>query len=452
MAKIAIIGAGGVIFTRNFIKDILLDETLRKSQVTLMDIDQGRLENAGKMAQLISGQFDIPFAPELTTDLHQAVRNADYVITSFRVGELKHQRIEYEIPAKYGVDQVVGDTLGPGGVFRGLRTLKALFEVVDAMEEECPGAYLLNYVNPMSMNTIALSSRAKTVKVLGLCHSVQHTVSELSEYLNVPLSKIRYLSAGVNHQAFLLKLEADGQDLYPELFKCLDKPEVYNRDKVRFELMREFGFFPTESSGHGSEYIPYFRKRQSLIDRYCCVNAPAHPDDHHQGYLICAGVSGASLTVCQVLQKNNEKLLQDLLSGNARIEKTPSTEYGVQIISAIENNVPFSANLNIINHGLIPSLPPEASVEVPCLVSGAGVQPCRIENYPEHLAALNRSMINVQLSGAKGALNCDRESIFHAIAFDPLTSAVCSLPEIRQMTEELFTALADQIDPDFFKN
>ncbi|MBP5640236.1 MAG: hypothetical protein J6X55_12200 [Victivallales bacterium] len=449
MAKIAIIGAGGVIFTQNLIKDILLDECLKTSQVTLMDIDAGRLANAGKMSAIIAEQFGVEFHPELTTDLHQAVRNADYVFTVFSVGELKHQRLEYEIPAKYGVKQVVSDTLGPGGVFRGLRTLKALFEVVDAMEEECPGAYLLNYVNPMSLNIIALNRRAKTIKIIGLCHSVQHTVSVVANYLNVDRKKIHYVCAGVNHQAFFLKLELDGQSLYPALRKCLDKPEIYNRDKVRFEMMREFGYFPTESSGHGSEYVPYFRKRDDLLDKYCCVSVD-YPDDRVKGYLMSAGVSGASLIVCQALQEINKKELEDLLNGTKKITKSQSVEYGIQIISAIERNVPFSANLNVMNHGLIPTLPPAACVEVPCLVSGGGVLPCKVEDYPEQLAALNRNMINVQLLGAQGALNCDRESVFHAIATDPLTAAVCSLAEIRQMTNELFEALKDQIAPAFF--
>lgn len=451
MAKIAMIGAGGVIFAQNFIKDILLDGLLRQSEVTLMDIDRERLENAGKMAEIMSAQFGVAFKPELTTDLRKAVRGADYVITIFRVGTLEHQRLEYEIPARYGVKQVVGDTLGPGGVFRGLRTLKALFEVLDAMEAECPGAFLLNYVNPMSMNTIALSRRAKTVKVIGLCHSVQGTGMAIAEWLKVPLEKLHYYAAGVNHQAFMLKLEADGRDLYPELRKCLDRPEIYNRDKVRFELMRHFGYFPTESSGHGSEYNPYFRKRGDLLEKFCSVTAPADPEDHCCGYLMSAGVPGASLTICAKLQAHNEDKLRRLLDGSEKIEPKPSQEYGVQIIRAIEKNAPFSANLNVMNRGLIPTLPPGACVEVPCLVNGGGIFPARIEDYPEQLAALNRGMINVQILGAQGALNHSRSDIFHAVAADPLTAAVLGLDEIQEMTDELFEALASEIDPAFFE-
>ncbi len=449
MTKIAIIGAGGVIFAQNFIKDILLDKELRQCRVTLMDIDRGRLDNAGKMAEMTSKQLGVDFKPELTTDLKKAVRGANYVITIFRSGTLEHQRLEYEIPAKYGVKQVVGDTLGPGGVFRGLRTLKPLFEVLDAMESECPGAYLLNYVNPMSMNTIALSKRARTVKVLGLCHSVQCTITDIGKWLNVPLEKLHYYAAGINHQAFMMKLETEGRDLYPELRKCLDNPEIYNGDKVRFELMRHFDFFPTESSGHGSEYIPYIRKREDLLEKFCSVTPPVDLKDSCHAYLMCAGVSGASLTVCSKLQVLNEQKLQRLLAGEEKIDSKPSLEYGVQIIQAMEKNVPFSANLNVMNDGLIANLPPDACVEVPCLVSGGGVFPGRVENYPEQLAALNRGMINVQIQAAQGALNCSRRDIFHAIAADPLTAAVLGLDEIQQMTDEMFDALESEIAPGF---
>lgn len=268
MKKIVLIGAGGVLFAQKFIRDLLLDERLRTEyEICLMDIDPGRLAESEKAARIAADLLKKEFRYSATTDLRQAVRGAEFVLTVFRTGELHHQELEYGIPLKYGVDQVVSDTLGPGGVFRGLRTLKPLFEVLDMMEEEAPGAYLLNYVNPMSINTIALSDRAKTVKVIGLCHSVQLTAQTICKYLGIDRRKLRFRCAGVNHQSFFLKLEADGKDLYPELFKCLDRPEIYRQDKVRFELMRYFGYFPTESSGHGSEYVQYFRKRQDLIDR-----------------------------------------------------------------------------------------------------------------------------------------------------------------------------------------
>lgn len=440
MTKIALIGAGGVIFAQNFIKDILLDETSRDSEIALMDIDAGRLETAEAFAVKIGEKLGVKPNLTVTTDLREATRGADYVLTIFRVGTLEHQTFEQEIPRKYGVDQVVGDTLGPGGVFRGLRTLKSLFEVLDAMEEECPGAYLLNYVNPMSINTIALSAKAKTVKVVGLCHSVQHTLKQLVDYVGGDAKTARSLAAGINHQAFFLKFEIDGEDAYPRLRLAMADPAVYHQDRVRFELLRHFDYFPTESSGHGSEYVPYFRKRPELIESFCSPGPNSQSD-----YSMAAGTSGASLKVCAKLQIDNERKIAALLSGEEEFDLAPSDEYGVQIIKAIEANEPMSANLNVINRGLIPSLPPECCVEVPCLVDGSGIKPTRIDDYPEQLASLNRNMINPQLLAAAGALTGDRRKIFQAFALDPLTAAVCSLDEIQSMTDELFEALADQL-------
>ncbi|OGV36295.1 MAG: hypothetical protein A2020_07795 [Lentisphaerae bacterium GWF2_45_14] len=446
MTKIALIGAGGVIFAQNFIKDILSSDRLKDSEIILMDIDSSRLKNAETFARKIGEKLGINPNLSATTDLRKAVKLADYVITLFRVGTLEHQRIEQDIPRRYGVDQVVADTLGPGGVFRGLRTLNALFKVLDLMEEECPGAYLLNYVNPMSLNTIALSRRAKTVKVIGLCHSVQHTAVQLSEYIEAAKEEIRFLAAGINHQAFFLKFEVDGKDAYPLLHKAMGKNDIYNKDKVRFEIFRHFGYFPTESSGHGSEYIPYIRKRKDLIEKFCSLPADAERD-----YDMSVGTSGASLKVCAELQRENEKKILALLNGEEEFDIKPSDEYAVQIIKAIETNTPISANLNVMNHGLIPTLPPECSVEVPSLVNGGGITPGRIENYPEQLAGLNRGMINVQMMAATGALECNRRKIFQAIALDPLTAAVCSLDEIQSMTDELFSTLKSEISENFYK-
>ena len=449
MSKIVLVGAGGVIFAQNFLKDILTDPELRTHEVTLMDIDAGRLANAVAVAGLIAAKLGIRFTPHATTDLREALNGANYVITIFRSGTIRHQELEYEIPMKYGVDQVVSDTLGPGGIFRGLRTLKDLFEVLEVMEQECPGAYLLNYVNPMSMNTIALSRRARTVRVAGLCHSVQHTSRQIAEWTGTPYEKLRFLAAGVNHMAFLLKLEADGQDLYPKLRACLDRPEIYKKEKVRFEILRHFGYFPTESSGHNSEYLPYFRKRQDLIDRFCRNDFPEVDENGIDWKSMSAGVSGASVQICRGLQIRNEKQIAGYLDGSREIDLASSVEYGVQIIAAIEKNRPLAANLNVMNRGLIATLPPECCVEVPCLVDGGGIVPGRIEDFPEQLAAIDRGMVGAQILGAQGALDGDRRAIFHAIAADPNTQSKLGLDEIRSMTDELFDALADVIDPRF---
>lgn len=438
MAKVVLIGAGGVIFAQNFIKDILTSEALKDSEIILMDIDNGRLNNAVIFANKISEKLGIDANISATTNLEKAITKADYVITMFRVGTLEHQRLEYEIPKRYGVDQVVADTIGPGGIFRGLRTLKALFEVLDVMETKCPGAYLLNYVNPMSINTIALSKRAETVKVVGLCHSVQHTANQLAGYLGADKDDLEFIVAGINHQAFFLKLELKGENAYPMLKKAIENPETYKKDKVRFELFRHFDFFPTESSGHGSEYIPYIRKRQDLIDKFCSIDDP-------EGYNMDVGTSGAALKFCKELQNNNEKEIAALLAGMKELDLTPSEEYAIQMISAIETNKPLSANLNVMNYGLISNLPPICCVEVPCRVDGKGIHPEVVDDYPEQLAGLNRCMVNAQVIAANGALEGDKRKIFQAIALDPLTAAVCSLDEIQAMTDELFEALGNDI-------
>ena len=451
MKKIVLVGAGGVTFSQNFIRDFLLDETLRREyEICLMDIDEGRLNTAVKAAAIVAERLGKEFHYSATTDLRLAVRGAAFVLTVFRSGDLCHQELEYSIPLKYGVDQVVSDTLGPGGIFRGLRTLKPLFEVLDMMEEEAPGAMLLNYVNPMSINTIALSRRAKTVKVVGLCHSVQHTANTICKYLNVERKKLRFRCAGINHQAFYLKLEADGKDLYPELFTCLDKPEIYKQDKVRFELMRYFGYFPTESSGHGSEYVQYFRKRQDLIDRYCSHDIPQLDEDGFDWGIMSSGVTGAALTICRHARNKVERHIQEYLSGKRKVSSESSNEYGMQIIHAITCDEPMEANLNVMNNGLIPTLPPGACVEVSCLVNGGGIQPCQVLDYPEQLAGLNRQMINVQLLTAQGALDADRTAICRAVSLDPNASSKLGLEEMKNMTDELFEALKSEIDPRFF--
>ncbi len=447
MLKVAIIGAGGVIFAQKMVCDLLLDPELRHAEIALMDIDPARLETARKLDLRLAAQLGVAANFTATTSLREAVRGAQYVITLFRVGTIEHARLEYEIPKKYGVDQVVGDSMCPGGIFRGLRTLKALFEVVDAMELECPGAMLLNYVNPMSINTIALSRRAKTVRVVGLCHSVPNTIRELSGYLSIDPASVRFLCCGVNHQAFFLKLEAGGKDLYPALRGAMANPDVYKRDKVRFELFRHFGYFPTESSGHNSEYNPFFRKRKELIAQYCGDDFPT--DGPIPWHSMNSGVSGASMTIVPLMQRESEEKVARLISGADPIPTDASHEYAIKVIGAIEKNIPFAANLNVINRGLVANLPPECSVEVPCLVDGGGVTPGRIEHYPEQLAGLNRMMINAQLLAAEGAVEGDRERIVWAVTLDPLTAAVCSLNEARRMTDELFTALADQVDPRF---
>ena len=443
MAKMAFIGAGGVIFTKNLIVDMLLNPALRDSQVCLMDIHEGRLANSAVIIGKAYEKLGIKANFETTTNLSKALEGADYVFTLFRIGTLEEQRAEYEIPAKYGVSQVVGDTLNPGGVFRGLRVLPALVNVAKEMERLCPDAYLLNYVNPMSINTWVLSKISK-LKTFGLCHSVPHTASQIASFIGCKAEDLDYLVAGVNHQAFFLKLEKNNVDMYPALRKAMENPENYKKEKVRFEMLHHFGYFVTEGSGHNSEYNQYFRKRPDLIEKYCMSDS-TDGKDGDPGHRMGAGEPGAALKLCAHLQKSSEARVKRLLSGEEALDVTPSAEYGMRIVSAIETGIPFKANLNVMNEGLIDNLPQGCCVEVPCLVDGAGILPCKVGRIPSQLAALNNGMINVQTLAAEGFLEKDRRKIFHAVCADPLASAVCSLDELQSMTDELFERLAPSL-------
>ena len=455
MFKIAVIGAGSVGFSLNFFKDFLLDGDLReRGEITLMDISEERLNHAVTLLKILMKELKAETKISATLDLEKALTGAKYIVTVIRAGKTRMQDLEYEIPKSYGVEQVVGDSLGPGGIFRGLRVLRELFKVADTAEKVCPGAIWLNYVNPMSLNTIALNRRCRSVKVYGLCHGVQATARGLASYVGKEPDQIVYRCVGINHQAFFLNFtDLEGNDLYPALRQVMNDPGSLpcRKEKVRFELMRHFGFFPTESSGHASEYVPYFRKRKSLIDEFCKSEIPVYVGDDGIDYgPMTAGESGAAIGINVQRQAGWPQYLQALLDGTKKLNTAPSQEYAMRIISAIENNRNYNANVNVMNNGLIPTLPPGASVEVPCLVNGSGIQPTCCPDYPEQCAALNRGMINVQLLAAEGALECSREKIHYAAAVDPLTAAVCSLREIREMTDKLFEALKEELDPGFF--
>ncbi|MBR7140182.1 MAG: alpha-glucosidase/alpha-galactosidase [Lentisphaeria bacterium] len=456
MFKIAIIGAGSIGFSLNFFKDYLLDGDLReRSEIALMDISEERLNHAVTLLKILMRELKVNANISATLNLEEALTDARYIVTVIRAGSVRMQDLEYEIPCEYGVKQVVGDSLGPGGIFRGLRVLKELFKVAECAERAAaPGAIWLNYVNPMSINTIALNRFCKRVRVYGLCHGVQATARGMASYVGKSVDEIVYRCVGINHQAFFLNFtDLEGNDLYPELRRVMNDPSSIpcRKEKVRFELMRHFGYFPTESSGHASEYIPYFRKRESLIEEFCKSEIPVWVGEDGVDYgPMTAGESGAAIRINVQRQANWPPYLQALLDGTKKLNTAPSQEYAMRIISAIENNRNFNANVNVMNQGLIPTLPPGASVEVPCLVNGSGIQPTCCPDYPEQCAALNRNMINVQLLAAAGALERDREKIHYAVAVDPLTAAVCSLREIREMTDKLFEALKEELDPGFF--
>lgn len=439
MPKIVIIGAGSVVFAQKLITDIITFPALRESALALVDIDEERLELITRLTERLKEQEHLPITVEAAKDRRKVLKGAHYVINMIQVGGLDAYRLDVEIPRKYGIDQTVGDTLGPGGVFRALRTIPVLLEICRDIEELCPHALLINYTNPMAMLCWAMN-KATRVRNVGLCHSVQGTARTLAEYIGVDVEDakqyedeehrffykpmpegIDYWVAGINHQAWFLEFRYRGEDAYPLLWKAMENPEIYRRDIVRFEIMRHFGYFVTESSHHMSEYVPYFRKNSELIAKYI--------PERWDYYEICR--SGLAPYMERIKRQ---------IRGEEPIEIRRSLEYGAYIINAMETGELVRINGNVANTGLIPNLPEGCCVEVPCLVDRLGIHPCFVGDLPPQLASINRININVQELAVEGALQGKKEYIYEAIALDPLTAGILTLDEIRKMVDEMFVA------------
>jgi alpha-galactosidase len=425
--KITLIGAGSAVFTRNLCSDILLAPALEDSTICLMDIDADRLRTSRDLVQNIVDSRGLDARVEATTDRQEAIRGADYAVTTFQQGGLDAYALDIEIPQRYGVEQCVGDTLGPGGVFRALRTIPVLLDLCDEMEELAPDALLLNYVNPMAPNCWAVDVGTGRPHV-GLCHSVQGTSEMLASWIGVPYEEVTFLCAGINHQAFFLEFRRGKDDLYPEIRDAVRNDEVRGQEPVRVELMEHFGYFVTESSGHASEYAPYFRKSARMVEEEL---VPRFVDqaDHWFDF----GRTGGYLRHCL-------SRLEEPPDGHEPLPTERTHEYGSHIIEAMETDEPIKVNGNVPNRGLIESVPHGCSVEVPCLVDANGVQPTVIEHYPPQLAALNRTNINVQELTVEAALSGVVEAVHHAVMLDPLTAAVCTLPQIHSMVDEMLEA------------
>jgi alpha-galactosidase len=434
MTKITIIGAGSVVFTRNLCSDILLVPELQDSTITLMDLDPERLEMAKDMVQAIADQSGLKTKVEATLDQRESVTGADFVITTFQHGGLDAYKLDIEIPQKYGVEQCVGDTLGPGGVFRALRTIPVLIELGENLDDVAPDALLLNYVNPMAANCWAFYEATGRPHV-GLCHSVQGTSEMLAEWVGVPYNDVTYFCAGINHQAWFLDFFSGDEDLYPKLWEAIQKPEIYAKEPVRIDIMKHFGFFVTESSGHASEYMPYFRKTPKMIEGEL---VPKFKDEVND-WLDYAR-TGGYLRHCISRFKEYKQEYADLLEGIKTTRDSRSHEYGSYIIESLVTDKMAKINGNVPNHGLIDNLLEGCCVEVPCLVDGNGIQPIKVGEIPAQLAALNRTKINVQSLIVEASLTGDKEAIVHAVMLDPLTGAVCTLDQIRAMVVEMFDA------------
>ena len=430
--KIAIIGAGSIVFCSTLLNDIFGTPALDGFEIALMGPTLSKVERMKNYADKIIKENGLKSAVYATTDRRNALKDASYVILLFQIGGSEAFGIDYEIPMKYGVDQCIGDSMGPGGVFRLLRSVPVMQEIDRDMQELCPDAYVLNYVNPMGAVCTFLG-RYTQMKFIGLCHGVQTTMDLIAGYTGVPKDEIDFTAAGINHMAWFLELQHNGKDLYPILHENMEKPEYFINEKVRGEVMRQCGYFMTESTGHLSEYLPWFRKNKAALDEYCDM-----PD--------FGGATGAYYHYSKgVMEKYATTDVFALESGKL---DPRSKEYCSYILEAIETGVPFKLNGNVINRGYIQNLPDNACVEVPVFVDKMGLHPTVVGQLPTHLAAMNQSNLTVQALAAEGAFLADPEMVYWAIAMDPLTSAVLTLREIRDMVADMFEAQAKWL-PDF---
>jgi alpha-galactosidase len=416
------VGAGSAVFARQLMTDILAVDGLDEGVFALVDIDATRLELARRIAERLVELSGKRWSVRASTDRTEVLEGSDYVISSIEVAGLKHVRADYEISKRYGVDQCIGDTIGPGGIFKALRTGPVWLDIVADIARLAPHAVVLNYSNPMSILTLA-AARASNLQVVGLCHSVQGTSRQLAGYLDIPYDRITWRCAGINHNAWSTTLERDGEDLYPLLRERAKIPEVYEQDPVRFEVMLHLGAFVTESSGHFSEYVPYFRKRPDLLAKYT-----------RSGYL---GQSGFYADNWPEWRRANDELIASMLRDETPVPRERSHEYASAIIEAIECGREATIHGNVRNEGWIDNLP-DGCVEVECSVGRGGVKPVHFGALPEQLAALNRSHMAVHELVVQALMERDRGKARYALMLDPLTAAVCSLEEIDRLFDEMW--------------
>ncbi|HYM97848.1 MAG TPA: alpha-galactosidase [Candidatus Sulfotelmatobacter sp.] len=424
MPKVSFVGAGSSVFARQLITDILAVDGLDEGEIALIDVDSERLELARRIAERLVDLSRKRWTVQASVDRTDLLGSSDYVISSIEVAGLQHVRTDYEIPKRYGVDQCIGDTIGPGGIFKALRTGPVWLEILADIERLAPRALVLNYSNPMSILTFA-ASRASELKVVGLCHRVQGTSRQLAGYLEVPYDELTWRCAGINHNAWFTTLERAGEDMYPRLRQRARLPEVYEQDPVRFEVMLHLGAFVTESSGHFSEYVPYFRKRPDLIERYM-----------RSGYL---GESGFYARNWPDWRRAGDALIASMLNGETPIQVQRGHEYASTIIEAIESGHEASVHGNVRNRAWIENLP-DGCVEVECVAGRHGISPVPFGPLPEQLAALNRSHMAVHELVVEALLERDRAKAKYALMLDPLTAAVCSLEEMDRLFEEMWDA------------
>lgn len=435
MTKITFIGAGSLEFTFELVRDILSFPLLEDATISLMDINADRLESSKQAVEKLIDTGSRPARVVATLDRVEALKDADVVMTTILAGSTEVWRHDIEIPQKFGVDINVGDTRGPAGIFRFLRTLPPMLDIVRDMEKYCPNALLLNYTNPMAMLCAALQ-RLTFIPVTGLCHSVQGTAAMLAGWIGAPLNEIDYLCAGINHQAWYLEYKWNGKDAYPLIHKAItERTEVYNEEIVRNEMYLALGKYVTESSGHNSEYNWWFRKRPDLIKKYCQNGTGWNPGEH--GFILNF-YQDAEVTWKETVKKRLDELLtsEDLQRG---------PEYAAYIINALRGGDMFKFNGNVPNTNLITNLPHGACVEVPVLVDRTGLHPFYVGALPPECAMLTQLSSGIEEMAITASLTGDPMMIYRAICYDPLTAAVLSLAEIKQMTNEFFAQHKDYL-------
>jgi alpha-galactosidase len=416
--KIAMIGAGSIVFCKTLMSDIMATPALAGAEFALMSRTEPKLRTMEEFGRRMLRDNGLPGSVWATLDRREAIRGADFVVVMIQVGGVEAFELDYKVPLKYGVDQCIADSLGPGGLFRGLRTIPVLVDIAHDME---PGAIMLQYANPMAANCLALG-KATDVSFVGLCHGVQTTLDLISRYCGVPKDEITYTCGGINHMDWFLRLEHKGRDLYPVLREVFERPEYYKNEKVRGEVFRHFGYFMTESTGHLSEYLPWFRKNPQALATYC--------DEPSFG-----GESGAYYKWCKTVA--DRYAAEDPLRYESTSIERRSVEYCSYIIEAVATGRPFRFMGNVRNDGYITNLPQGCCVEVPTFADDAGLHPTVVGDLPSQCAAMCMTNVNVQLLAAEAALTGDPERVVQAAAMDPLTSAVCTLSEVREMCTEI---------------
>jgi alpha-galactosidase len=425
MTKIVLNGAGSAEFTKELLADILGFEELAASTIALYDVNRERLETAEAIARWTAGALGAPATIEARADRRAALDGADHVISMIRVGGHEGLRLDFEIPGRHGVRQTMADTMGIGSIFRAICTIPALLELARDIHDVAPGAWLYNYTNPMAALVWAIYSGSAHQRVVGVCMSPENTAEQLAELVGVPYGEIAYLAAGINHQSWILRLEHNGQSLYPRLTQVVrDDPDGLGR-RVRVEIFKRFGYFPTESSEHSADLVPWFLPHEDEVRRFRIpVNEYLHRSERNLG----------SYAETRRKLKAAEPL---------ELERGP--EYAPQIIHSIETGTRRMVYGNVRNGGLIDNLPEDCCVEVPCLVDRAGVQPVRVGSLPVQLAALNRLYLNVCELTVRAALEERRDLLYQAALLDPNTAATLTIDEIVQVCDELIDAHGELI-------